>query len=45
MEERFGSAAKARRFAKEDRRFHRSEFRKAMAAEGGALYRMMLKPR
>jgi hypothetical protein len=45
VKERFGSAAKARRFAKEDRRFHRSEFRKAMAAKGGALYRMMLKPR
>lgn len=45
VKERFGSAAKARRFAKEDRRFHRSEFRKQIAVEKGALYRMMIKPR
>jgi hypothetical protein len=44
VKERFGSAAKARRFAKEDRRYHRSEFRKAMTARSGSLYRMVLKP-
>jgi hypothetical protein len=44
VHERFGSAAKARRFAKEDRRFHRSEFRKAITAKRGNLYRMVLKP-
>jgi hypothetical protein len=38
VKERFGSAAKARRFAKEDRRFHRSEFRKGIAARRGAMY-------
>lgn len=43
VKEKFGSAAKARRFAKEDRHFHRSEFRKAMAARSGPLYRMVLK--
>jgi hypothetical protein len=32
-EERFGSRAKANRFAHEDRRFHRSEFRKKEVAK------------
>ena len=31
--EKFGSSAKAKRFAKEDRRFHRSEFRKEQRAK------------
>lgn len=39
----FGSAAKARRFAKEDRRLHRSEYRRALVTKRGKLYRMMVK--
>ena len=42
VKERFGSAAKARRFAKEDRRFHRSEFRKEVVARRGPLYQAAL---
>ena len=43
VKERFGSTKKARRFAKEDRRLHRTEFRKALVTKRGALYQEMLK--
>ena len=38
VKSRFGSAKKARKFAKEDRRYHRSEYRAAIASHDAAVY-------